>query len=769
MQGNSNLNNHFAHTKGTDQSEWELLYEHLRGVAERAEQFAQKFEAGDWGKTLGLWHDLGKYSSEFQDHLAKSINADVHKSESTGRVDHSTAGAVHAEKVFATKPHIGKALAFCIAGHHAGLANAIAVGPPSPLLERLSKAISDFSSAPADLLPGPNLSFRTTLNQTFLDHWTKVNRGEDASRNTKVASFSWAFFVRMLFSTLVDADFLATESFMSPAEADQRPSYQSTFASLLECLDEEIQRLSIGRSGPIHSIRQEILSACNIAATQKPGLFSLTVPTGGGKTIASLSFALRHIVANPNHHFDRVIFAIPFTSIIEQTARVYKKVFRSLSEDIVLECHSNIEPKNETDLSRLASQNFDSPIVVTTNVQLFESLFSNQTSRCRKLHNLANSVIILDEAQTLPIDLLQTTLLAIRELVKHYGCTVVLCTATQPSLSYRDEFPIGLKRPQEIIPEAMDLYGRMRRVKVSYIGDLTIESLVSDVSRQIRFLCIQNTRPNATETYKLLQESVGGEGLFLLSTFMCPKHRSQVFREIRRRLDSNETCRVVSTQLIEAGVDVDFPIVYRAIAGLDSIAQAAGRCNREGKLVSGEVHVFRLPQPPPPGILRSTAETTQGLLDKYSDDLIAPEALEAYFRMHYWRNKSLWDSRKIMEMHVDARKGHIEFADIAKAYQIIRDASLRVLVPYGKTGKRLLERVRHADPIARPLTRMERKEVDRYSISLFENLVQPAIGRDFEYAYDGQYILLLNPSLYDEHVGFDVKKIGYIDPGSLVV
>ncbi len=769
LRGNSNLKNHFAHTKGTDQSEWEPLHKHLRGVAERAQQFAHKFEAGDWGKTLGLWHDLGKYSLEFQDYLAKSNNADVHKSETIGRVDHSTAGAVHAEKVFATKPHIGKALAFCIAGHHAGLANAIAVGPPSPLFERLSKAISDFSSAPADLLPGPNLAFRASLNQTFLDHWTKVNCSEDASRNTKVASFSWAFFVRMLFSTLVDADFLATESFMSPAEADRRPSYQSTFASLLECLDEEIQRLSIGRSGLIHSIRQEILSACNLAATQKPGLFSLAVPTGGGKTIASLSFAIRHIIANPNRHFDRVILAIPFTSIIEQTARIYKRIFRSLSEDVVLECHSNVEPKNETDLSRLASQNFDSPIVVTTNVQLFESLFSNRTSRCRKIHNLANSVIVLDEAQTLPIELLQPTLLAIRELVKHYGCTVVLCTATQPSLTFRDEFPIGLKRPHEIVPEGMDLYGRMRRVNVNYIGDVTIESLVSDLSRQNRFLCIQNTRPNATETYKLLQERGGCEGLFLLSTFMCPKHRNKVLREIRRRLNANQTCRVVSTQLIEAGVDVDFPIVYRAIAGLDSIAQAAGRCNREGKLVLGDVRVFRLPQPPPPGILRSTAETTQGLLKQYSDDLIAPEAIEAYFRMHYWRNKSLWDSRKIMEMHVDARKGHIEFADIAKAYQIINDASLRVLIPFGNTGKRLLQRVRNADPIARPLTRIERQEVVRYSISLFENLVLPAIGRDFEYAYDGQFILLLNPSLYDENLGFDVKKIGYIDPGSLVV
>ena len=538
---------------------------------------------------------------------------------------------------------------------------------------------------------------------------------------------------------------------------------------LLTCLETEIQNLSIGRFGTIHNIRQEILSSCDEAASSKPGLFSLTVPTGGGKTLASLSFALRHIMANPDHRFERVIVAIPFTSIIEQTARVYKKSFRSLSEDVVLECHSNLEPKNETDLSRLASQNFDSPIVVTTNIQLFESLFANKTSRCRKLHNLANSVIVLDEAQTLPIELLQPTLLVIQELVKHYGCTIVLCTATQPALSYSKEFPIGLVSPQEIIPTSMKLYDRMRRVKVRFIGDATIDSLVSALSLHDRFLCIQNTRPHATETYKSLREQVGEEGLFHLSTFMCPKHRIEVLREIRRRLDENQTCRVISTQLIEAGVDVDFPVVYRAIAGLDSIAQAAGRCNREGKLQSGEVCVFKLPQPPPPGILRSTAETTQGLLEQFSDDLISTQAIEAYFRMHYWRNKSLWDSRKIMEMHVDARKGHIEFANIAKAYQIIGDASIRVLIPYGAKGKRLWERVRRSNPHQSPLSRMERKDVDRYSISLFDNLVMPAMGRDFEYAYDGQYILLLNPSLYDQKVGFDVKKIGYIDPGSLVI
>jgi len=764
------MTKHYAHTKGSDHTNWEPLDEHLQLVSQYAERFAAKFDAAAWGKTLGLWHDLGKYSKEFQDYLAKAGNPDIHQSEILGRVDHSTAGAVHATKQLGErKVPFSHALAFCIAGHHAGMANAILDGPPRALFERLAKPIDDHSEAPSNILKSPELIFGPALNLTFQDLWMKVHRKDDAAKNTNLATFSWAFFVRMLFSSLVDADFLATESFMNPAETALRPTYQSSFTDMLRCLEHEFQNIAAGRSGAIHDIRQEILSACNIAAFSKPGLFSLTVPTGGGKTLASLSFALRHIVANPTHQFDRIIVAIPFTSIIEQTARVYKKVFKSLSDDVVLECHSNLEPKNESDLTRLASQNFDSPIVVTTNVQLFESLFSNRTSRCRKLHNLANTVIILDEAQTLPIDLLQPTLRAIDELVKHYGCTVVLCTATQPSLTYSEEFPIGLASPQEIVPNSLNLYERMRRVTVRFIGDTTINALASELATHDRFLCIQNTRPHATETYQSLRDAIGEDGLFHLSTFMCPKHRTKVFQEIRRRLDANQTCRVVSTQLIEAGVDVDFPVVYRAIAGLDSIAQAAGRCNREGKLPIGEVHVFKLPQLPPPGILRSTAETTQGLLNQFSDDLIAPQAIEAYFRMHYWRSQLLWDSHKIMEMHVDARKGHVEFANIAKAYQIIRDTSLRVLIPYGKNGKRIWERVRRANPIDRPLSRTERKEIDRYSISLFENLVTPALGRDFEYAYDGQYILLLNPSLYDLHVGFDPKKIGYIDSGSLII
>lgn len=332
------MTSHYAHTKGTIQSEWEPLREHLQNVSDLAEQFAGKFEAAAWGKTLGWWHDLGKYSTDFQTYLVKSTNTDVHQSEIIGRVDHSTAGAIHALRQFGlNKQHVSHALAFCIAGHHAGLANAIGDGPPRSLFERLTKEVNDFSSAPSDILVSPNLTFGSVLGLSFHDRWMKVHRGEDASRLTKLASFSWAFFVRMLFSALVDADFLATESFMNPAEAAQRPIYKSSFASMLQCLGNEIQNLSMGGSGTVHNIRQEILSACNLAATWKPGLFSLTVPTGGGKTLASLSFALRHIVANPNHRFDRVIIAIPFTSIVEQTARVYKKVFRSLLEDVVLE------------------------------------------------------------------------------------------------------------------------------------------------------------------------------------------------------------------------------------------------------------------------------------------------------------------------------------------------------------------------------------------------------------------------------------------------
>jgi len=617
------MSNFYAHSNSADTALWEPLEEHLQLVASYCERVCTKLGADGWGNTLGLWHDLGKYSTDFQNYLRSANGLDVHQSETVGRVDHSSAGAQHASRIGNSTILVSNALAYCIAGHHAGLANAVAGGSSRPLSERLTKSIPSISAAPLELLQIPLPQLPPQIEAGLKAAW-----GKATTANQQETGFTWAFFVRMLFSSLVDADFLATEEFMSPEATQDRPVYKCGFSEMLECVDAKLRTLSENRTGTIHEIRQEIVAACNHAADQKPGLFSLTVPTGGGKTTSGLSFALRHIAANPANRFERIIVAIPFTSIIEQTARVFRDLFEPLGEDVVLETHSNLDLKNETDRSRLASQNFDSPIVVTTNVQLFESLFANRTSKCRKLHNIARSVIILDEAQTLPVEFLKPTLLAIRELVQHYGCSVVLCTATQPAINRSPDFPIGLENVTEIIPTAANLYNRMRRVRVTHMGSTDLPTLVSKLSKEPQFLCIQNTRPDARETYRLLRDGNEAKGLFHLSTFMCPEHRQAVFKEIRQRLDQGKRCQVVSTQLIEAGVDVDFPVVYRAIAGLDSIAQAAGRCNREGKRESGDVYVFSLPKLPPPGFLRATAQTTQSLLSKFEQDLISPEAIE---------------------------------------------------------------------------------------------------------------------------------------------
>lgn len=762
------LNSQMQFYAHTSEGPWELLEEHLMLVASYCQRNSAKFGSEDIGRILGYWHDLGKYSQEFQDYLKAAGGVDVHLSDVSTKVDHSTAGAKFASENKGIGFLVRQAMAYCIAGHHAGLSNAVADGHCSPLEARLSKLIPQWdTNAPLHLIATPSLSLPRSIESSMKFQMDKRNLSKLDTRSRQDMGFVWAMFVRMLFSSLVDADFLATEEFMAPAQAKLRPTNRSSFAEMNECVDRKLLELTKSNTGPIAAVRSEIVAACHASALMRPGLFSLTVPTGGGKTLAGLSFALRHILAHPEKHFDRVIVAIPFTSIIEQTASVYEEVFSSIDEDIVLEHHSNIEPRNDNDHSRLAAENFDSPIVVTTNVQLFESLFACKTSKCRKLHNITRSVIILDEAQTLPVELLEPTLRAIDELTRTYGCTIVLCTATQPAIHKNEEFSIGLENIQEIIPNPEDLYDRMRRVRVEHVGNRNTEELVAELYPHRQFLCIVNTRPNALELYCALERKGAAKGLFHLSTFMCPTHRRKTLITIRRRLSEGKSCRVISTQLIEAGVDVDFPVVYRAMAGLDSIAQAAGRCNREGKLELGMVRVFNPPKLPP-GFLRSTAESALKLLDKHQLDLIAPDAVFDYFRQHYWNNLNNWDKHGIMEMHRDVTKGYVDFSSIGSAYRLIKDDGVSVVVPYNSEARTLMKKLRKTNPIDHPLPRSERKQIERYSVRLFAQHVNPHLGRDFELAHGDRYTLLANESLYDAKVGTDLGRLGVIDPGDLV-
>ncbi|MGB7323742.1 MAG: CRISPR-associated helicase Cas3' [Rubripirellula sp.] len=731
----------YAHTLPgeTNQKFWETISDHEQQVADRCRDFLTRIdpELAAWGDLLGRWHDIGKYSKSFQAYLNQAGAADdVHVGEVTGQVDHSTAAA---KLICDRDPKFGKLFAYILAGHHAGLPDWDVGSGRSGLKSRLDKVIDE--------------TWRCDASQTLaamevprFPVLAKISPDETIDKSV-VAAFRVSFFVRMMFSALVDADFLATEAFMSPSQASERQQAGVAMATLSDHLEVHLGELSRGsKPSAVNTIRAEVSDLCRAAAERTPGLYSLNVPTGGGKTLASLRFALRHAAAN---QMDGVVVAIPFTSIIEQNAAVYRDLFDPFGREIVLEHHSNLNPDDasETTAKRLQTENWDAPIVVTTNVQLFESMFACRTSRCRKLHRIARRVIVLDEVQSLPVELLTPTMLAIRELVQSYHCTVVLCTATQPAIGHRENFPIGLHDVQPIIPDINSLHDRLRRVNVHRAGELTDEELVGRLDSDQQVLCIVNTRPHAAKIFAGLRTDSGN---FHLSTRMCAAHRLFVLnKKIRPRLKLGRRCRVVSTQLIEAGVDVDFPVVYRAICGLDSLAQAAGRCNREGRRESGEVYFFESEQAPPPGMLRQAADSARELLSKHPD-LLSPAAIEEYFQLHYFkRGQEGWDKREVMQaIGRSPRAMQFRFREISDRYRFITEVTETIVVPWGK-GKRLIKKLRNE---FEPPTRDDWRRLQRYTVSVRDHELRQLLAAGaLEKMHDCW--VLAQPHLYDEAMG----------------
>jgi CRISPR-associated endonuclease/helicase Cas3 len=470
----------------------------------------------------------------------------------------------------------------------------------------------------------------------------------------------------------VDADFLDTEAFMDPPKAAARGAWptlddlQARFESHMAALNARAP------ATPVNALRREVRNHCQQAARLAPGLFSLAVPTGGGKTLSSMAFALEHARL---HGRGRIVYVIPYTSIIEQTA----DVLRGICGEAVIEHHSNAEsdPGDETARSRLACENWDAPIVVTTSVQFFESLFAARTSRCRKLHNLVDSIVVIDEAQLLPPGLLQPILDVVNLLARHYGVTVVLSTATQPALATQSYFDPrkklrGLEGVREIIPDPDDLYRRLKRVTVRLPADwhspTAWEDLAPRLTAHPSVLAIVNTRRHARELHRLMPA-----GTRHLSALMCGAHRSLVIADIKARLAAGTPTQVISTQLVEAGVDLDFPVVYRALAGLDSIAQAAGRCNREGRLeTGGEVVVFVPPQAPPPGLLRKGADACLATLHGHAGDPLDRTLFDAYFRRLY--HACDLDEHRIVELlQVDGHTLAVNFRSAAEHFRLIQD------------------------------------------------------------------------------------------------
>jgi len=688
-----------AHVKQQDDGTWDRhpLEEHLLSVSSLASEFAAVFASAEWGRLAGLWHDLGKYQPEFQKYIRSASGFDAHMETVPGRVKHAIAGAIHAAETFG--PY-GRLLAYLIAGHHAGLPD---WHPGEAKGAALSQELKDEVATFVKSKSGGALS--EILNPDIALPKSPIREAREVH-----------FWLRMLFSSLVDADFLDTEKFMDEGRTRLRGNYVG-IPILRAAYDRHMTDKFAVADTHVKQMRVEIRDTCLAHAADAPGLFSLTVPTGGGKTLASLGFALHHA---EQHGLKRIIYVIPYTSIIEQTADVFRDVFNGVEPAPVIEHHSNLEVENETPKSRLASENWDAPVVVTTNVQFFESLYAAKSSRCRKLHNIAESVVILDEAQLLPPEHLKPILDALRQLVDRYHVSVVLSTATQPALGKTSRDPFGrvvlegLGKARELAPDPTRLYRELERVTVSLPKSpderQTWEGVAVELAQYEQVLCIVNRRNDAEELWRKLSP-----GAIHLSARMCGAHRAEVIADVRCRLAAGEPTRVVSTQLVEAGVDLDFPVAYRAMAGLDSIAQAAGRCNREGKLPEkGRVVVFNPPLPSPSGLLLKAEQATQRILAGSFGEPLTPSNYTRYFN-HFYGDVNSHDMEGVMDLLVrDAAQGEIQFRTAAEKFRLIPDQGQRpVFVRWG-AGAELIKMLKMIGPNRDLMRRLQRHTVTLY-------------------------------------------------------
>lgn len=729
-----------------------LLLKHLQDVAALAKEFASPFGGGDWAYVAGLLHDLGKYAAGFQRMLSTANGYAAHiESDGIDERDHSTAGAIHAS-LRAKLGGLGKQIAFAIAGHHAGLSDQSSLDDRLQLPNKQKLYESALRGGAAEVLsvtpPGrlTPAGLKTEDIKRFLDLWT-----------------------RMIFSSLCDADFLDTERFFQQDKSTQRTQgpglceLAHKLASSMELLEQKaLEQESL--PSEVNRVRREIRLACEQSAKKPQGVFSLTVPTGGGKTLAAMTFALAHA---REHGLQRVIVAIPYTSIIEQNAKVYRDVF---GEDAVLEHHSALGPDQETPRSRIASDNWDAPIVVTTTVQLFESLFGNRPGVCRKLHRLVRSVIILDEAQTLPPALLAPTLDLLDQLVRFFSVSVVFSTATQPAFS-RSRLPqlpgsgpqIGFAKIEEIVPSEVRAFERLRRTRTIW-GDTEKATPYTAVAQELAalpdVLAIVHRRDDARTLCQLVDKELNHTETLHLSALMCPQHRSQVLEQIKERKRRNEPVRLVATQLVEAGVDLDFAVVYRTLAGLDSLAQAAGRCNREGKQTQlGELRVFLAETKPPPGVPRQAMAVTIELLrGGVPPDLQQAEPFHAYFSRLYSVNDL--DAKGIL-----SDREAFRFQTVAQKFRLIEDGfSAPLVIPF-EAGAKHLEQLRKTQPSRWLLRRLQ-----PYTISISQSLRDVWLQKQIVEDIHG-VIALRSQSMnaYDSRFGLVPARMGTVDPASLCV
>ena len=744
----------FAHTaEGPDGSRlpvssgrWQLLSVHLRNVANLAKQFAAPLGLAAEAELCGLLHDLGKYAARFQ--------ARLHDNSIHG-INHWSVGSqvAYEQRVLAA--------AFAIEGHHTGmpafLENDTETGLEC-LKERMLKFRDPNEAADINGFPETHTELFARFRAeelTIVKPPALPPAGQD---------FATALRTRMLFSCLVDADFLDTEAHFDPSQTILRETPPLMAERALKILTSNLARKSSG--GAINQLRRHLLADCLSMAASNPGLFSLTAPTGSGKTLAGLAFALAHAKM---HGLRRVIVVIPYTSIIEQTAQVYRDLFEPVfGPQYVLEHHSAVAPRERKEdvkqdaeemrlrRARLATENWDSPLVVTTSVQFFESLFGHKPSQCRKLHNIAGSVVLFDEVQTLPLKLVPSLLSAVNLLVKDYGTTAVFGTATQPAFGSAAQAILGGWQPKEISSQPSAMAEALRRTHITHRPDnqrVKWPDLAAELADFRQVLCVVNLKRHARELFQALSHDSVDH--FHLSASMCPAHRQAKLAEVRRRLLAGEPCRLISTQLIEAGVDVDFPRVYRAMGPLDSIIQTAGRCNREGRMAKlGELVVFRPEDDTKPrGPYAQAAAVTEAFLtENPSADLHQPETYADYFTRLY----GTLGPQSTKDDPAFAASEKLHFPEAARACRLVGDDTRSVVVRWGE-GERLIELIRYQKHLSRDDWRL----AHRFSVNFYQTefiaslargeIVQPVPDLEF-YFWNGQYDLHIGvtaPTLND--------------------
>lgn len=729
------MNDVYAHTPRANGQEWHRLDEHLVSVAEMAQSFAAPFQGGRVAYLCGLLHDLGKFHPLFQQYLKKQADGEMGQS-----VPHAIWGAALMYQVYWKKTgnrHAWQWFSLPIAGHHVGLHSS-----------------HYLSSTLGQSLKEQHLHFREVLKQaeSFLKKFVFpcMQSVENISSLSETDREMW---IRLIFSALVDADYLDTERHFQPELSPLRTPVASITDLWNQFTADQEQLTSRTDDTAVNRMRREVYEECVRSASRPQGVYRLTVPTGGGKTRSSLAFALKHAV---EHGLDRVIVAIPYTSIIEQTADVYRGIF---GNDAVLEHHSQIEVDDEKEEAderliqqRLAAENWDAPLIVTTTVQLFDSLFSNRPSKVRKLHNLSRSVVILDEVQTLPTELLKPTLDALAMLVRHCQTTVVLSSATQPFFvesRFLDVFSEIEVKEMLPLPTVNRHFQQMQRVDYEiWKSPVSLPQLVRFIREQKQLLVVFNTRKEAKECVELLQED---DGVFHLSTLLCSAHRRRILEEVRERLKKNQPVRLISTQVVEAGVDLDFPIVMRQMGPLDRIVQAAGRCNREGKMDKGNVIIFETEDMPSPrGSYRTATETARFLLaQRHPDDLHDPNIFREYFRR-------LFASVDVDSKNIQKDREMLDYPLVAEKYRLIDQDTVSVIVPYEEASEYL--RMWESSPSRYSFRRLQPYMVQLYR---FEAEKKEKDGWLREVA-DNVYEWLGD---YDERIG--IKEEVY-DPLSLI-